>query len=51
VPVDLLLTMHHNAWVPRLEPGLVQPVIDASARYQTLPHGFAASEMFFPGLD
>jgi len=43
--------MHHNAWVPKLEPALVQPVIDVSVQYQTLPHGFAATEMFYPGLD
>jgi NitT/TauT family transport system substrate-binding protein len=51
VPVDVLLTMHHNTWVPRLDPALVQPVIDASAKYQTLPRGFPASDMFYPGLD
>ncbi len=51
VAPELLATMHHNAWVPKLEPGLVQPVIDVSAQYQTLPHGFAASEMIYPGLD
>ena len=33
------------------EAALVQPVIDASAHYQTLPHAFPASEMFYPGLD
>jgi NitT/TauT family transport system substrate-binding protein len=51
VPVDVLLAMHHNVWVPKLEVSLVQPVIDASAHYQTLPHGFPATEMFYPGLD
>lgn len=51
VAPEVLATMHHNAWVPKLEAGLVQPVIDVSAQYQTLPHGFAAAEMFYPGLD
>lgn len=51
VPVDVMPAMHHVAWVPRLEAALVQPVIDASAQYQTLPHGFAAADMFYPGLD
>jgi NitT/TauT family transport system substrate-binding protein len=51
VPPEVLSAMHHVAWVPKLEPVLVQPVIDASAQYQTLPHAFPAAEMFYPGLD
>jgi NitT/TauT family transport system substrate-binding protein len=51
VPLDVMAAMHHVAWVPKLDAALVQPVIDASAQYQTLPHGFPATEMFYPGLD
>jgi len=29
-----------------LDPVLIQPIIDASARYGFLPHGFAAAELF-----
>jgi NitT/TauT family transport system substrate-binding protein len=29
-----------------LDPTLIQPIIDASARYGFLPHGFAAAELF-----
>lgn len=31
--------------------GLVQPVVDVMARYGFLPHGFAASEAFAPGVE
>jgi NitT/TauT family transport system substrate-binding protein len=33
----------------RLEPGLIQPVIDASAHFGFLPHAFPASEMIAAG--
>ncbi len=29
-----------------LDPTVIQPIIDASARYGFLPHGFAAEELF-----
>lgn len=32
----------------RLEPGLIQPIIEASARYAFLPHSFPASEPIAP---
>jgi NitT/TauT family transport system substrate-binding protein len=31
-----------------LDPALIQPIVDASARYGFLPHDFAASELFAP---
>ena len=49
VPVDVLNAMHHNVWVPKLEAALVQPVIDASARYQTLAARFSGRRNVLPG--
>jgi len=34
----------------KLDPHLIQPIIDASARYGFLPQQFAASALFAPGL-
>jgi NitT/TauT family transport system substrate-binding protein len=50
LPPEVIQSMHHVAWVAKLDSELVQPVIDASVQYQSLPHGFSAAEMFYPGL-
>ena len=47
---DLAKTMHHARYAPALSAELIQPILDASARYHTLPRTFPASELFYPGL-
>ncbi len=50
VPVEIVASMHRVGLVPALDPALIQPVIDLSAKYETLPRAFPASELFYPGL-
>lgn len=39
------------AYAESNDAGLVQPVVDVMARYGFLPHAFAASEAFAPGVE
>lgn len=47
---ELAKTMNHASYAPALSAALIQPILDASARYHTLPRTFPASELFYPGL-
>jgi NitT/TauT family transport system substrate-binding protein len=51
IPVEVMASMHHVAWVPSLDPALIQPVIDASFQYKTLTRAFPAAELIYPGLE
>jgi NitT/TauT family transport system substrate-binding protein len=47
VPAAALLAQHRQVFSDgALDPALIQPIVDASARYGFLPHGFAATELF-----
>jgi NitT/TauT family transport system substrate-binding protein len=49
VPVEQLTSQNRQLFADgKLDARLIQPIIDASARYGFLPHGFAASELFAP---
>lgn len=41
--------MHRTTNPTTLDPALVQPLIDAAAKYGIIPHGFSAREIFWPG--
>jgi NitT/TauT family transport system substrate-binding protein len=50
VPAADLMAQHRQVFSDgTLDPTLIQPIVDASARYGFLPHGFAASELFANG--
>jgi len=38
--------MHHALIGVSFEPAQVQPVVDVTAKYGVIPHGFDAREMF-----
>lgn len=44
---DVAKSMNHNTYAPALSPALIQPILDATARYHTLPRTFPASELFY----
>ena len=50
LPVEVIQATHRTTYSDTLDPKLIQPVIDVSARYKTLPSQFAAQELFYPGL-
>jgi NitT/TauT family transport system substrate-binding protein len=51
VPVEQLTSQNRQLFAEsKLDARLIQPIIDASARYGFLPHGFAASELFAPNV-
>jgi NitT/TauT family transport system substrate-binding protein len=51
VPVDQITAQNRQIFADgKLDARLIQPIIDASARYGFLPQSFAASELFAPGL-
>ena len=51
VPVDQITAQNRQVFADgKLDPRLIQPIIDASARYGFLPQGFAAGQLFAPGL-
>lgn len=50
VPLATVEAMHRVGFVPALEAGLIQPVIDVSAKYGTLTKAFPATDLFYPGL-
>lgn len=45
IPLDILQKVHHVNWEPVPAPELVQPVVDALAKYGMLQNAFAASEL------
>jgi NitT/TauT family transport system substrate-binding protein len=50
VPVSVLLAENRQLFGDGiLDPSVIQPIIDASAHYGFLPHGFAAEELFAKG--
>ena len=51
VPLDVFRSMNRQMYAEgRLEPGLIQPIVDASARYGFLPRAFPAAELFAPSV-
>jgi NitT/TauT family transport system substrate-binding protein len=51
VPVDQITAQNRQIFADgKLDPRLIQPIIDASARYGFLPQQFAAADLFAPGL-
>jgi ABC-type nitrate/sulfonate/bicarbonate transport system substrate-binding protein len=50
VPLDAFRTMARQVFSEGvLDAAMIQPIIDASARYGFFPHSFAASELFAKG--
>lgn len=51
VPLEVFRSMNRQMYAEgRLEPGLIQPIVDASARYGFLPRAFPATELFAPNV-
>ena len=48
IPVEVVLKMNHNIFGTVNDPTLIQPTIDASAKYGFLPRSFPASQLFPP---
>jgi NitT/TauT family transport system substrate-binding protein len=50
VPRATILSLNRVHFGERIDPAAIQPIIDASARYHFLPHGFAAGELLPPNF-
>lgn len=49
IPVEGIMATNRQLFSDgKLDPALIQPIVDASAHYGFLPHGFAANELFAP---
>jgi NitT/TauT family transport system substrate-binding protein len=48
VPLETVLKMNHVLFATALDPAVIQPVIDVSARYGYIPRSFPAAELFPP---
>jgi NitT/TauT family transport system substrate-binding protein len=42
----VIAATNHVRWVEKLDPGLIQPVIDVIVQYKMLPHTYSAAELF-----
>lgn len=49
IPLSVLRSMNRVKSATTMDPATIQPLIDASARYHLIPHGFQASAMIFSG--
>jgi ABC-type nitrate/sulfonate/bicarbonate transport system substrate-binding protein len=47
IPVDVLANMQFAEIATTLEPGMIQPVINAAAKYHVIPRAFPATELIF----
>jgi NitT/TauT family transport system substrate-binding protein len=45
IPLAVVQQMTRTPSGTKLDPGQLQPIIDAAVKYKVLPHGFAAAEM------
>jgi NitT/TauT family transport system substrate-binding protein len=45
IPLDTIERMHRTRMATSLDASMIQPVVDAAARYKLIPRGFAASEL------
>jgi NitT/TauT family transport system substrate-binding protein len=50
IPATMVRTMTRTQAGTTLDPGLIQPVIDASAKYKDIPAPFAARDIILAGL-
>lgn len=50
MPAETIGKLTRMEYAERLDPALIQPIIDASARYGFLPQRFPASQLFAPFL-
>lgn len=48
IPLEHFATINRQVYGEKLDPAMIQPIIDAAAHYGFLPHGFPASELFAP---
>jgi hypothetical protein len=49
IPLPVLQKMRRVAFAPTLDPGLLQPMIDACAKYHILPQSFDARDAIWNG--
>lgn len=47
IPIETIDKMSRVDTATALDPMLIQPMIDASAKYKLLPHGFPAKDLIF----
>jgi len=50
IPPELIAAEQHTLYGTYLDPKVIQPIIDVSAKYKILPKAFNASELFYPPL-
>jgi NitT/TauT family transport system substrate-binding protein len=52
IPLDVFAKMNRQVYAEgKLDPAMIQPIIDASAHYGFLTHAFPASELFAPNVE
>ena len=49
IPAEKLVKMHRSISASSLDVALIQPYLDASAKYDIIPHGFPAREILWAG--
>jgi ABC-type nitrate/sulfonate/bicarbonate transport system substrate-binding protein len=47
IPVDVLAHMQYAEIATTVDPGMIQPVINAAAKYHVIPRAFPATELIF----
>jgi len=47
IPVDVLAHMQYAEIASTVDPGMIQPVINAAAKYHVIPRAFPATELIF----
>jgi NitT/TauT family transport system substrate-binding protein len=47
IPVDVLSNLRFAEIATTLDPGMIQPVINAAAKYKVIPSAFPAKELIF----
>jgi NitT/TauT family transport system substrate-binding protein len=50
IPPELIAEEKHTLYGTVLDPKVIQPIIDTSAKYKILPAAFNATELFYPPL-
>jgi ABC-type nitrate/sulfonate/bicarbonate transport system substrate-binding protein len=50
IPLERFTSINRQVYGEKLDPALIQPIIDAAAHYGFLPHNFPATEMFAPNV-
>jgi NitT/TauT family transport system substrate-binding protein len=50
IPIEHFSAINRQVYGEKLDPAMIQPIIDAAAHYGFLPHNFPAAELFVPNV-